>query len=67
MFAIFAIGQNMEGFTRKDSMEEFSGENLPGRNLTEPNSPGQGDSQVRISLVSIFKIQIAVIMKYVTP
>ena len=55
----------MKGFTRQDSMEEFPGGNLPGRNLTELNLPGQGDSLVKISLVSIFKTQI-VIMKYVT-
>ena len=45
------------GFTRKDSMEEFPGGNLPGRNLTELNSPRQGDSQVNEILY----------MKYVTP
>ena len=48
-------------------MEEFPGGNSPGRNLAELNSPGQEDSQVRISLVFIFKTHIAVIMKYVTP
>ena len=57
----------MKGFTWWDSPGEFSGRNSLGRNLTEVNSPGQWNSQVRISLVSIFEIQIAVSMKYVTP
>ena len=48
-------------------MDNIFGGNSPGRNLTEVNSPGQEDSQVRISLVSIFEIQIAVGMEYETP
>ena len=46
----------MEEFIRRDSPGEFSGGNYLGRNLTEVNLPGQGDLQVRISLVSICEI-----------
>ena len=57
----------MKGFPRRDSLDNTFGGNSPGRNLTEVNSPGQEDSQARISLVSIFEIQIAVGMEYETP
>ena len=57
----------MEGLTRRNSPARISGENSPGRNLTAVNSPGQGDSKVGIFLATIFKIQITVSMKYVTP
>ena len=53
-----------DGIHLNNLMEEFPGGNSPGRNLTELNSLGQGDSKVRISLVSIFETQIAVIMKF---
>ena len=43
------VEQKMGVFTRRDSPEVFSRENSPERNLTEVNSPGQGDSRVRIS------------------